>query len=210
MSPPAYWKKAVKELSLRDPIMKKMIENCSERFMQSRGNAFETLMRSIVGQQISVKAAASIWNKACGLFVQEKLEMNPKNVLLMEIGNLRNAGLSERKVIYIRDLALHFTEKKVKPENWPSQSNEEIIHELMQIKGIGRWTAEMFLMFHLLRHDVFPKDDLGLQKGLSLSYKIRFPLTEKNAKKFAKHFSPWGSVATWYLWRSLEPVPADH
>jgi DNA-3-methyladenine glycosylase II len=210
MTSPQYWKKAVKELSVHDPIMKKIIQNYPGEILKSRGNAFETLMRSIVGQQISVKAAASIWKRVCTQLSDRDWEMNPQNVLFLDAAELRACGLSERKVLYVRDLALHFDQKKVAPEKWASSTNEEIIQELICIKGIGRWTAEMFLIFHLLRHDVFPKDDLGLQKAISKSYGVRYPLTEENCRKFAKKFSPWGSVATWYLWRSLDPLPVEY
>ena len=175
--------------------------------LQSRGDAFVTLARSIVGQQISVKAAAAIWLRfctACG-------ETTPKGILRRRATTLRRCGLSDRKVEYIRDLAAHFVSGKVDPVRFNEQDDEAIIAELVDVRGIGRWTAEMFLIFNLLRPDVLPLDDLGLLKAVSLHYLDGEPVVGRDGRErvtqVAAAWAPWRSVATWYLWRSLDPVP---
>jgi DNA-3-methyladenine glycosylase II len=144
-----------------------------------------------------------VWNRlltCCG-------EMTPEKVLSKKRAELRACGLSDRKTEYIADLAQHFADGKIHPHRWPQMSDEEIIAELVDVRGIGRWTAEMFLMFNLLRPDVFPLDDLGLQKGIRLSYKKK---TLKQMKALGETWRPWRSVATWYLWRSLDPIAVDY
>ena len=203
---PTYWAKACRELSKAEPPLKKMITLYKGEILRSRGNAFETLARSIVGQQISVKAADSVWRKTYEFLKTA----TPETVLAAKPEDLRACGLSERKVLYMKDLAAHFASGKLKPHSWATMPDEEVIKELVQVKGIGVWTAEMFLIFHLLRPNIFPADDLGLQKAISLHYKVRYPMTERNLKLFRKRFSPWASVATWYLWRSLDPIPVEY
>ncbi|GIL18441.1 MAG: DNA-3-methyladenine glycosylase [Oligoflexia bacterium] len=203
---PEYWNQAIKDLSRKDPVMKKLIASYRGETLRSRGNAFETLARSIVGQQISVKAADSVWKRV----LAECKKVTPLIVEKKTFDQLRACGLSERKVIYIKDLAHHFLEKKILPHGWPHHTDEEIIDQLVAVKGIGRWTAEMFLIFHLMRPNVFPDADLGLQKAIALNYKVRYPLSPANLKKFRKLYSPWASVAVWYLWRSLDPIPVEY
>jgi DNA-3-methyladenine glycosylase II len=200
---PEYWDKARRALMRRDPIMGAIIRAHPKVFMVSRGEPFNTLARAICGQQISVKAAQAVWNRllaCCG-------EMTPEKVLAKKRTELRACGLSDRKTEYIADLAQHFADGKIHPHRWPQMSDEEIIAELIDVRGIGRWTAEMFLMFNLLRPDVFPLDDLGLQKGIRLSYKKK---TLKQMKALGETWRPWRSVATWYLWRSLDPIAVDY
>jgi DNA-3-methyladenine glycosylase II len=176
----------------------------------SRGDAFSTLARSIVGQQISVKAADAVWGRfctSCG-------ELTPKSVLRRRVTTLRGCGLSERKVEYIRDLCTHFISGRVDPARFVEQDDEAIIAELTDIRGIGRWTAEMFLIFNLLRPNVLPLDDLGLLKAVSVNYLEGEPATGRagraRVEALAAHWAPWRSVATWYLWRSLDPVPVEY
>jgi DNA-3-methyladenine glycosylase II len=200
---PEYWDKARRALMRRDPIMGAIIRAHPKVFMVSRGEPFNTLARAICGQQISVKAAQAVWTRlvtCCG-------EMTPEKVLAKKRTELRACGLSDRKTEYIADLAQHFADGKIHPHRWPQMSDEEIIAELVDVRGIGRWTAEMFLMFNLLRPDVFPLDDLGLQKGIRLSYKKK---TLKQMKALGETWRPWRSVATWYLWRSLDPIAVDY
>ena len=200
---PEYWDKAKRALMRRDPVMGAIIRAHPKVFMVSRGEPFNTLARAICGQQISVKAAQAVWNRlvaCCG-------EMTPEKVLSKKRTELRACGLSDRKTEYIADLAQHFADGKIHPHRWPQMSDEEIIAELVDVRGIGRWTAEMFLMFNLLRPDVFPLDDLGLQKGIRLSYKKK---TLKQLKALGETWRPWRSVATWYLWRSLDPIAVDY
>lgn len=176
----------------------------------SRGDAFVTLARSIVGQQISVKAADAVWKRfcvGCG-------ELNPRAVLRRRATTLRACGLSDRKVEYIRDLARHFVTGKVDPARFDEQDDEAIIAELVEIRGIGRWTAEMFLIFNLLRPNVLPLDDLGLLRAVSLNYLDGMPVAGRDGRlqvdALAQRWAPWRSVATWYLWRSLDPVPVEY
>src|SRR5437868_7176651 len=166
VKPPDYWDKAKRALSKRDPVMGAIMRAHPKVFMAKRGEPFLTLARAICGQQISVKAAQSVWDRVCVCVGQ----VTPENVLARKRPLLRACGLSDRKVEYIADLAQHFADGKIHVHRWPDMSDEEIIAELTEVRGIGRWTAEMFLMFNLLRPDVFPLDDLGLQKGIRLSY----------------------------------------
>ena len=171
-----------------------------------RGEPFFTLARAIVGQQISVKAAQSVWNR----LVLAASEMTPAAVLALERSMLRSCGLSDRKVEYIADLALHFADGTAQVALWPQMDDEAVIAELVRVRGIGRWTAEMFLMFNLLRPDVFPLDDLGLQKGLRTAYHGGRKVTLQTMRRRGESWRPWRSVATWYLWRSLDPVPVEY
>jgi DNA-3-methyladenine glycosylase II len=203
---PKFWAQACRELSRQDPMMKKLISAYKGEKLKSRGQAFETLLRSIVGQQISVKAAQSIWKRVSDLTDVQ----SPEDVLSQTGEDLRACGLSGRKVEYAKDLAKHFTSGDVNPKRWRTASDEEVIEELIAVRGIGRWTAEMFLIFHLLRPNVFPVADLGLQKALSKAYKKKLPLGPRQWATFRKQFEPWCSVATWYLWRSLDPISSDY
>jgi len=203
---PIFWDQAKRELGQADPRMKEIISRYQGEILKSRGSAFETLARSIVGQQISVKAAESVWQK---VLLRVRIP-TPEMFLTHSVSSLRKCGLSERKVIYLKDLAQHFKSGKIHSRDWARMTDEEIITELTDVKGIGRWTAEMFLIFHLLRPDVFPKADLGLQKGLSVAYSVKYPVSDKSLERFRKKFSPWGSVATWYLWRILDPIPVEY
>ena len=171
-----------------------------------RGAPFHTLARAIVGQQISVKAAQSVWNR----LVECVGVVTPDKVLARERKLLRACGLSDRKTEYIADLAQHFASGAIHVHRWPEMADEEIIAELVEVRGIGRWTAEMFLIFNLLRPDVFPLDDLGLQKGICLSYFKGRKVSLRTMRRLGEGWRPWRSVATWYLWRSLDPVPVEY
>ena len=170
--------------------------------MSSRGQPFYTLVRSVVGQQISVKAADSIWAR----FVLLVPKVTPKHVLAQSIEHLRSVGLSARKAEYIHAVAEFFVQKRVGQAYWEQRTDDEIIEELSSIRGIGRWTAEMFLMFTLLRPNVFPVDDIGLLRGLEKNYHGARVTPSVARAVYFERFSPWASVATWYLWRSLDPV----
>jgi DNA-3-methyladenine glycosylase II len=203
---PSYWDSAKRSLARRDPVMGKIIREHPKVFLAKRGEPFMTLARAIVGQQISVKAAQSVWDR----FAACVGEVTPQNVLQRERPLLRACGLSDRKTEYIADLAQHFADGRIHVQRWPEMSDEEIIAELVEVRGIGRWTAEMFLIFNLLRPDVFPLDDLGLQKGIRLAYFAGRKVTAKRMQKLGEGWRPWRSVATWYLWRSLDPVPVEY
>lgn len=207
---PAYWDDACKHLSKRDRVMKKLIPQFGEARLQSRGDAFTTLARSIVGQQISVKAAQSVWDKFAALMSGPSYAIDPALVLAQETPSLRAVGLSVRKAEYLRDLAKHFAEGEVHVSQWQHMDDEAIIDELVAIRGIGRWTAEMFLIFHLMRPNVLPLDDLGLIKGISQSYFSGEPVSRAEARDVAEAWSPYRTVGTWYLWRSLDPLPVAY
>lgn len=190
--------------------MKKLIPQFGEARLQRRGDAFTTLARSIVGQQISVKAAQSVWEKFSAVVGGGAYAIKPQIVLDLDTPSLRAAGLSARKAEYLRDLALHFDEGNVHVAQWKRMDDESIIEELVAIRGIGRWTAEMFLIFHLMRPNVLPLDDLGLLKGISQSYFSGEPVSRAEARELGEGWAPYRSVATWYLWRSLDPLPVDY
>jgi len=203
---PEYWDRAKRALARRDPVMAAIIRRHPKVFMMRRGEPFLTLARAIVGQQISVKAAQSVWDR----LVVCVGEVNPARILSKERPVLRACGLSDRKTEYIADLAQHFANGKIHVQRWPQMSDEQIIAELVEVRGIGRWTAEMFLMFNLLRPDVLPLDDLGLQKGICLAYFKKRRVSMRTMQRLGEGWRPWRSVATWYLWRSLDPVPVEY
>lgn len=203
---PPYWEDACKHLMRRDRVLKKVIPQYQGACLESRGDAFVTLARSIVGQQISVKAAQSVWDK----FEKLPRRVTPANVLKLKVDDMRGAGLSARKVEYLVDLALHFANDQVHVKDWSGMDDEAIIAELVAIRGIGRWTAEMFLIFHLMRPNVLPLDDVGLQKGISECYFSGEPVSRSDIREVAAAWAPYSSVATWYIWRSLDPVPVAY
>lgn len=209
-SRPPYWARAKRALAASDATLARIIAEHPRVALASRGDAFGTLARSIVGQQISVKAADAVWGRFCTTCG----ELTPKSVLRRRATTLRACGLSERKVEYIRDLCDHFISGRVDPTRFAQQDDEAIIAELTDIRGIGRWTAEMFLIFNLLRPNVLPLDDLGLLRAVSLQYLDGEPIVGREGRARVESLSmgwaPWRSVATWYLWRSLDPVPVEY
>ena len=207
---PAFWDDACKHLAKRDRVMRKLIPRFGEARLESRGDAFTTLARSIVGQQISVKAAQAVWDRFVTLTGKPSMHTCPSAVLALEGPQMRGAGLSARKVEYLRDLAQHFVAGSVHVPLWQAMEDEAIIEELIAIRGIGRWTAEMFLIFHLMRPNVMPLDDLGLIKGISLNYFSGEPVSRTEAREVGDAWAPFRSVATWYVWRSLDPVPVSY
>ncbi|AKJ28669.1 DNA-3-methyladenine glycosylase family protein [Caldimonas brevitalea] len=207
---PEYWDDACKHLARRDRVMRKLIPQFGEARLQSRGDAFTTLARSIVGQQISVKAAQAVWDRFADLMSGPTNRIPPAQVLEVPPETLRTAGLSARKVEYLRDLASHFASGAVHVRQWSSMEDEAIIEELVAIRGIGRWTAEMFLIFHLMRPNVMPLDDIGLLKGISVNYFSGEPVSRAEAREVGEAWAPFRSVATWYIWRSLDPLPVEY
>jgi len=210
---PPYWSEAKRALARCDPVLARIIRRHPRIGLASRGDAFATLARSIVGQQISVKAAEAVW----GRLIAACPELTPAAISRKRAATLRKCGLSERKVEYLRDLAEHFGTGRVDPVAMQTMGDEAVIAALTDIRGIGRWTAEMFLIFNLLRPNVLPLDDLGLLKAISRHYLDEAP-TESLLKRdgrtrveqLAAPWAPWRSVATWYLWRSLDPVPVEY
>ena len=203
---PEYWAEACAHLSRKDRVMKKLIPQFGDAILESRGDAFVTLARSIVGQQISVKAAQSVWDK----FSKLSRKLTPAGVLKLKVDDMRAAGLSARKVEYLVDLALHFDSGTVHVKQWQGMDDEAIIAELVAIRGIGRWTAEMFLIFHLMRPNVLPLDDVGLINGISKNYFSGEPVSRSDAREVAQAWQPYSTVATWYIWRSLDPLPVEY
>ena len=203
---PEYWEEACRHLAKKDRVMRRLIPQFGDACLESRGDAFVTLARSIVGQQISVKAAQSVWDKFAALCKS----ITPANVLKLKVDGMRAAGLSARKVEYLVDLALHFSNGAVHTRKWADMDDESIIEELVAIRGIGRWTAEMFLMFYLLRPNVLPLDDVGLINGISKNYFSGEAVSRSDAREVAAAWQPYCSVATWYIWRSLDPQPVAY
>ncbi len=204
---PEYWDQACKELMKQDRILKKLIPKYGTGFLVTRGDPFNTLARAIVGQQISVTAAQSVWNR---VVLASKNKVSPKNILALSVEELRAAGLSGRKVEYIRDLADHFHSGRLHENQWKDMPDEEVIKELSSIRGIGRWTAEMFLIFNMIRPDILPLDDIGLIKAISLNYFSGEPVSRHEAREVAANWAPWRTVATWYMWRSIDPIPVEY
>ncbi|MEY3950396.1 MAG: hypothetical protein RJB21_154 [Pseudomonadota bacterium] len=207
MSAPDYWESACEHLMKHDRIMRKIIPKYPKaEFLTTRGDPFQTLARAIVGQQISVKAAQSVWDRTTAL----TKKFTAKSVLKLEPTQLREAGLSQRKVEYMQDLANHFENGGLHSAKWDQLNDETIIAELTAIRGIGRWTAEMFLIFYLMRPNVLPLDDIGLIKGISLAYFSGEPVSRHEAREVAANWEPWKTVATWYMWRSIDPIPVEY
>jgi DNA-3-methyladenine glycosylase II len=200
---PPYWAEAKAELMRRDRIMNKLIPQFGDMHLRGHPDPFTTLARSIVGQQVTVKAAEGAWGKLRELCPK----MLPSQVLRVGPEELSACGLSKRKTEYIIDLADHFKAKRVHADLWSQMDDEAVIAELVRIRGITRWTAEMFLIFNLLRPNVLPLDDAGLIQGISQNYFSGEPVSRSDAREVAANWEPWRTVATWYLWRSLDPIP---
>jgi DNA-3-methyladenine glycosylase II len=203
---PDYWQQAAQELGAADERMAELVARYAGLGLVSRGDPFGTLARSIVGQQISVKAADAVW----GRFVAAVGEVSPPAVLAAGEAGLAGCGLSRRKSEYVRDLAAHFASGRLDPADWVAMDDEAVIVALTEVRGIGRWTAEMFLIFNQLRPDVFPLDDLGLQRAVHERYFGGEKQPRKVLAACGERWRPWRSVATWYLWRSLDPLPVEY
>jgi DNA-3-methyladenine glycosylase II len=203
---PAYWLRATRALGAADPVMAGLIRQYRGLTLASRGDAFQTLARAIVGQQISVKAAQSVWDR----LLAELGAAEPQRLLGKSVEQLRGCGLSGRKVSYLQDLAARFAGGTLDVSRWHAMDDEALIDELTEVKGIGRWTAEMFLIFYLTRPDVFPLADIGLLRAMELHYNRGRRLPERRIDALGRLWSPWRSVATWYLWRSLDPIPVEY
>ena len=204
--PPKFWNKAKVYLRKKDKRLGKIIESYPKDFLFSKSDPFMTLARSIVGQQISVKAAQSVWDR-----LEIKIvKVNPLNIKKIHSNSLKSVGLSRQKVLYLKNLSEAFIKDKIKIKLWSKMSDEDVIQDLIQIKGIGRWTAEMFLIFNLCRADIFPLDDIGMIKGLCKIYNLNYPIDKDKVLKIGNRWKPYRSVATWYLLRSLDPIPVEY
>jgi DNA-3-methyladenine glycosylase II len=203
---PTYWHRACTELGAGDPVMAGLIARYPDAVLGNRGDPFQTLARAIVGQQISVKAADSVWARFAGF----ARHVTPDHVATLELEALAACGLSRRKAEYLRDLAGHFVDGRVEPARWKKMDDEAVIAELVDVRGIGRWTAEMFLIFSLRRPDVWPVDDIGLQKAVARHYLDDARPSPQALREHGVRFAPWRTVATWYLWRSLDPAVVQY
>ena len=200
---PHYWADACKHLVKKDRVMKRLIPQFPNTALQTRGDAFTTLARSIVGQQISVKAAQTVWHR----FETLIKTTSPGHLLKLKVDDMRAAGLSARKIEYLVDLSIHFDAGKVHVKDWQAMDDEAIVAELVAIRGVGRWTAEMFLMFYLRRPNVLPLDDVGLSNGIAKNYFSGESVSRSDIREVADAWAPFCSVATWYIWRSLDTTP---
>jgi DNA-3-methyladenine glycosylase II len=197
---PEYWENAKSELMKRDRILRKLIPQFGDLYLLGRDDPFTTLTRSIIAQQISGASANVLWEKYLGVCPKP----TPNEVLVAGKDRLLSCGLSKRKTDYILDLAGHFKDGSVHVDNWADMTDEAVIAELIQIRGISRWTAEMFLIFNLLRPNILPLDDAGLVSGISKNYFSGEPVSRIDIREVAANWEPWRTVATWYMWRSLD------
>ena len=206
MKKPIFWEKAKKDLIKKDKRLGNIINNYPGDFLFSKSDPFYTLARSIIGQQISVKAAQAVWDR----FENKIKKVTPKNASNMHFMSMKSCGLSKQKISYLKSLSDAFLNKQINPKKWINFTDEEIIGELVKIKGVGRWTAEMFLIFNLCRPDIFPADDLGVIKGICNCYNLNYPIDKEAAITMSEKWKPYRSVATWYFWRSLDPIPVEY
>ena len=205
--PPTYWNSAKKVLSKRDPVLRKVIKKFNKGFLTTRKDPFFSLCRTIIGQQISTKAADSIWlkfEKKC------KKKIIPKNVLNLSSNTLRSAGLSRQKISYLKNIAKSFKNKSFNIRDLKKMNDEQAISYITQLKGLGIWSAQMFLMFNLNRPDIFPTKDIGLIRAISKNYKTSYPPSDRFLNKISKLHSGYRSVFTWYMWRSIDPVDVEY
>ena len=203
---PIFWEKAKKELSRKDPILKKIFSNYKKGALYPSNDSFRTLCKSIVGQQISVKAADSIWKR----LIKTTGKISAKKIARIDQRKLKKIGLSRQKIKYLKNLSKKILSREIVLAKFKKMSDEKIKEELTTLNGIGNWTAEMFLIFNLGRPNVMPVNDIGLIKAICLHYKKKFPLQEKEILKISNKWKPWQTVAVWYLWRSLDPQPVSY
>ena len=206
MNSPAYWQEALAHLAKSDRVIANLIHTYPNEVMRPHQNPFHTLVKAIVGQQISVKAASAISQRLesiLGIWSTEQF-------LAVEESALRQCGLSRPKIRYITNVAEALKSGKLTPSSWSAMSDEEVAQQLMSISGIGIWTAQMFLMFHLHRADILPIVDVGLQKAMAVNYGDGKSLTKEEMATIAQKWQPYRTVATWYLWRSLDPIPIQY
>jgi len=204
---PVYWERAKRILSKRDPVLRKVIKKYKRGFLTTRNDPFFSLCRTIVGQQISTKAADSIWSK-----VEKKCRKHivPNRVLKLSSSSLKSAGLSRQKVKYLKNIAKNFKNKSFNVRELKKMKDEEAINYITKLKGLGIWSAEMFLMFNLNRRDVFPIKDIGLLRAISKNYITSYPPSKKFLNKISKLHAGYRTVFTWYMWRSIDPTDVEY
>ena len=204
-STPEWWSSAKLELANKDVLLKSLIEEFEEPRLSSRGDLFATLIKSIVGQQISVIAASAVWSRLFDLVG----EVNPESILAKTHEELRQVGLSNRKVEYIVGIAEAWTEG-LGEIDWEQMSDEEVVQELVKLRGVGRWTVQMLLIFALLRQDIFPIDDIGLIRGMEKLYNSGNSLETSELYEISEKWMPYRTMGVWYIWRSIDPEPVEY
>ena len=205
--PPSYWHKAKKILSKKDPVLRKIIKKYNKGFLTTKNKPFLSLCRTIVGQQISVKAADSIWlkfEKKC------KKKIKPKTILKLSSRTLKTAGLSRQKVSYLKNIAKNFNNRSFDIKSLKKMKDIEAINYITQLKGLGVWSAQMFLMFNLNRGDIYPTADIGLLRAISINYKTGYPPSKRFLNKISNLHLGYRTVLTWYMWRSIDPVDVEY
>ena len=206
-SPPVYWRRAKNILSKRDPIFRRIVKKYKKGFLTTRNNPFFSLCRTIIGQQISTKAADSIWlkfEKKC------KRNIKPKTILKISSRSLKSAGLSRQKISYLKNIAKAFINKSFDTAKLKKMNDNDAINYITKLKGLGVWSAEMFLMFNLNRQNIFPVKDIGLLRAISKNYKTGYPPSKKFLEKISKIHDGYRTVFTWYMWRSIDPTDVEY
>ena len=204
---PKYWYKAKISLSKRDPILKKIIKQYNKGHLTTRNNPFFSLCRTIVGQQISIKAADTIWNR---LEAKCKKKIIPQKIIQLKATSMKKAGLSRQKISYLKNIAKSFKNKSFDVSSLKKMDDVSAIDYITQLKGLGIWSAQMFLMFNLNRPDIFPTKDIGLIRAISKNYKKPYPPSEKFLNKISNLHSGYRTVFTWYMWRSIDPTDVEY
>ena len=205
--PPVYWHKAKKILSKRDPVLRKIIKKYNKGFLTTRGNPFFSLCRTVIGQQISTKAADSIWSK----FEKKcKKRITPNVVLKIPSRKLKSAGLSRQKIGYLKNIAKAFKNKSFDVRKLKKMNDDKAINYITKIKGLGVWSSQMLLIFNLTRSDVFPVKDIGLLRAISKNYKTSYPPSKKFLDKISKMHSGYRTIFTWYMWRSIDSGEVEY
>jgi len=205
--PPFYWYKAKKVLSKRDPILRKIINKFNKGYLTSRKDPFFSLCRTIIGQQISTKAADSIWSR---FEIKCKKKIVPETVLRLTSSSLKSVGLSRQKIVYLKNIAKSFKNKSFNIRDLKKMDDDSAIDYITKLKGLGIWSAQMFLMFNLNRSDIFPTKDIGLIRAISKNYKTSYPPSKKFLNRISKKHSGYRTVFTWYMWRSIDPVDVEY
>ena len=206
-SSPVYWQKAKKILSKRDPVLRKIIKKYKKGFLTTRNKPFFSLCRTVIGQQVSVASADSIWSK----FSKKcKGSIKPRVVLKISSRNLKSAGLSRQKISYLKIIARAFENKSFNVREIKNMDDAKAIDYITKLKGLGVWSAEMFLMFNLNRQDIFPTKDIGLLRAISKNYKTTYPPSKRFLEKISKLHSGYRTVSTWYFWKSIDPGDVEY
>jgi DNA-3-methyladenine glycosylase II len=202
---PHYWQEAIAHVR-SDPVMDKLISRYPHSQLESRGDAFHTLARCIVGQQVSVASADAVWGRLVAYLQEHHHTLSPESILKLDDEAYRRCGFSRQKIAYMRNIAEFSISNALHLTDWDSMDDAQVTAYITQIKGIGRWSAEMLLLFCLLRPDVFPLADIGLQRAMAMHYNVALkPFDAVHALEIAAQWQPYRSVALWFLWRSIDP-----